>query len=296
MIIRNYGAEFSENFLHRPVVILTTVNFSVLMVSIPSIFRLLITRRELVGELIRRELRDRHEGQVLGVLWAYGHPLLLMLLYTVLFSYVFPARYGAEGGIKDYSVNVFAGIVSWLAFQAAIVRAPTIFVGYASLVKQIVFPIEVLPVVATVATFMSYVAGLAFAVGYAAWHGNLTWFVFALPVLALCQIAAMVGIAFILSAGGVIVRDLREIVGLFCTINLFALPILYNPATVPGWMERIFLLNPFSYMVWCWQDILYYGRIEHMTAWIVFPAGSIIIFVLGWSIFGRARHFFGDAL
>lgn len=266
------------------------------MASISSFFRLLIARRELVGELIRRELRDRHEGQVLGVLWAYGHPLLLMLLYTVLFSYVFPARYGAEGGIKDYSVNVFAGIVSWLAFQAAIVRAPTIFVGYASLVKQIVFPIEVLPVVATVATFMSYVAGLAFAVGYAAWHGNLTWFVFALPVLVFCQIAAMVGTAFILSAGGVIVRDLREIVGLFCTINLFALPILYNPATVPAWLERIFLINPFSYMVWCWQDLLYHGRIEHVSAWIIFPAGSLIIFLLGWSIFGRARHFFGDAL
>jgi lipopolysaccharide transport system permease protein len=292
----NRPAEFKDNYSPHPTAIFTTIKFPALMVSTSSFFRLLIARRELVGELIRRELRDRHEGQILGVLWAYGHPLLLMMLYTVLFSYVFPARYGAGDGVQDYSVNVFAGIVSWLAFQAAIVRAPSIFVGYASLVKQIVFPIEVLPVVATVATFMSFVAGFAFAVAYAAWHGSLTWFALALPVLVACQISAMVGTAFILSAGGVLVRDLKEIVGLFCTINLFALPILYNPTTVPAWLEMIFLLNPFSYMVWCWQDLLYHGHIEHVSAWIVFPAGSIIMFMFGWKVFGRARYFFGDSL
>lgn len=266
------------------------------MISTFSFVRLLSARRELVVELIRRELRDRHEGQILGVLWAYGHPLLLMLLYTVLFAYVFPTRYGAGAGLQDYSVSVLAGIVSWLAFQAALVRAPTIFVGYASLVKQIVFPIEILPIVATVATYMSYVAGLGVAIGYSAWHGNMTWIVLALPVLLACQAAGMIGVAFLLATGGVVVRDLKEIVGLFCAVNLFATPVLYNPSNIPGWLEKVFLLNPFSYMVWCWQDLLYYGRIEHPIAWVVFPLGCGFVFLLGWRIFGRVRHFFGDSL
>jgi lipopolysaccharide transport system permease protein len=264
--------------------------------SVLSFYRLLIARRELVTELIQRELRDRHEGQILGVLWAYGHPLLLMLLYTVLFAYVFPSRYGAGGGLQDYSGNVLAGIVSWLVFQASLMRSPTIFVGYASLVKQIVFPIEILPVVATIATFMAYVAGLVVAIIYSFWHGNLNWLVLTLPLLLASQVVGMIGVAFLLATGGVVVRDLREIVALFCTVNLFAMPVLYNPSTVPAWLEKIFLLNPFSYMVWCWQDILYYGHIEHPVAWIVFPLGSGLVFLMGWSAFGRVKYFFGDAL
>jgi lipopolysaccharide transport system permease protein len=266
------------------------------MASTSSLFRLLCARRELIVELIRRELRDRHEGQVLGVVWAYGHPLLLMLLYTALFAHVFPARYGAGPGLQDYSASVLAGVVSWLAFQAALVRAPTIFVGYASLVKQIVFPIEVLPIVATVATFISYASGLAVAIGYSAWHGNLTWIVLAVPVLLICQVAGMIGAAFLLATGGVVVRDLKEIVGLFCTVNLFAIPVLYNPSNIPVWLERVFLFNPFSYMVWCWQDVLYYGRIEHPIAWVVFPLGCGIVFWVSWRFFRSVRHFFGDSL
>lgn len=266
------------------------------MGSISTFFLLLSARRELVVELIRRELRDRHEGQILGALWAFGHPLLLMLLYTVLFAYVFPARYGSGSGLEDHSANVLAGIVPWLVFQTALVRAPTIFVGYASLVKQIVFPIEILPVVATVATFMSYIAGLGVAIGYSAWHGNLTWLVLALPLLLVCQVAGMIGVAFVLATGGVVVRDLREIVALFCTVNLFAIPVLYDPTNVPNWLQSIFLLNPFSYMVWCWQDVLYHGHVAHPIAWIVFPLGSGMVFLFGLSVFGRVRYFFGDAL
>ena len=109
-----------------------------------SPFRTLYVRRELVSELVRRELKDRHAGQLLGVIWAFGHPLILMLVYTLLFAYVFPARTASEGKVRDFSACVFAGIVPWLAFQDLLSRAPSILVGHANLVKQIVFPTEAL--------------------------------------------------------------------------------------------------------------------------------------------------------
>jgi homopolymeric O-antigen transport system permease protein len=257
---------------------------------------MLTSRRELIAALVRREMRDRHAGQTLGTLWAFGHPLLLMLMYTALFAYVFPARYGGGGTLKDYSTNVLAGIVPWLAFQDLLARAPSILIGHANLVKQIVFPTEVLPVKTTIASALPYAVGAIFAVGYAAWQGTLSWFALTIPWVILCQLAAMMGVAFLLSAGGVFLRDLRELVQVFCTLNLFAQPILYNPFSMPRWLSAALSVNPFSYLIWCWQDALYYGGPTHVAAWIALPLGSVALLVIGFTAFKRTSHWFGDAL
>ncbi len=258
--------------------------------------RSLFDRRELIGELVSRELRDRHTGQILGVLWAYGHPLALMVLYTVLFAYVFPARFGEGVSISDYSVNVLTGIVPWLAFQDILSRSPTIIVGHGSLVKQIAFPIEVLPMKTALASAMPYTVGLVFVLGYAWWHGTLSMMAITIPLLIIFQLMAMIGTAFLLSAGGVFVRDLREFVSVFCSFNLFAQPILYNPFTTPDLLQWMFVPNPFSYLIWCWQDALFHGSFYHPVAWVVFPVGSVFTLVIGWKAFEQARHQFGDAL
>lgn len=259
-------------------------------------FRTLGARRELIRELVGRELRDRHAGQMLGVLWAYGHPLILMLIYTVLFAYVFPARFGAGAAISDYSVNILAGILSWLSFQDLLGRAPSVMLGHASLVKQIVFPTEVLPVKAAIASVLPYSIGLAFVILYAAWQGRLSWLTLLLPIVIACQLVAMIGTAFLLAALGVFFRDLRDVVTVFCTVNLFAQPILYNPFSIPGFLHWVFRFNPFSYLVWCWQDALFFGRFEHPAAWAALPLGSAVVFLLGGLVFARLRHQFGDAL
>ncbi len=261
-----------------------------------SLLQIVYTRRELIGEMTRRELRDRHAGQTLGAIWAFSHPLLLMLIYTVLFSYVFPTRFVQSGVALDFSVNVFAGIVPWLAFQDLLSRSPSILVSHANLVKQIVFPTQVLPVKTTIASILPYVFGMLFSVCYAGWHGKLTLLSLALPLLVLCQWVAMTGVAFLLSAVGVFFRDLREFITLFCSINLFAQPILYNPFATPRWLNWVFAANPFSYLVWCWQDALFWGKITHPIAWVALPIFSAVMLLTGWLFFERTRHMFGEAL
>ena len=266
------------------------------MTALAVPFRLLGARRELIWELVIRDLRDRHAGQMLGALWAYGHPLILMLIYTVLFAYVFPARFGAGADMADYSVNVFAGIVAWLAFQDILTRAPSVMLAHGSLVKQIVFPTEVLPIKAALASAIPYSVGVAFVLAYAIWHGTIAWtVVLLLPVIA-SQLAAMIGAAFLLAAVGVFFRDLRDVIGVFCTANLFAQPILYNPYAVPQALSWVFVFNPFSYLVWCWQDALFYGALRHPVAWVLLPVGSVLLLIAGWRVFERLRHQFGDAL
>lgn len=267
-----------------------------MVVAITTFFNMLQVRRDLIYELVRRELRDRHTGQILGTLWVFGQPLLLMLIYAFLFAYVFPARYGTSTNTKDYSACILAGIVPWLAFQDLLMRSSSILVSHANLVKQIVFPIEVLPVKTAIASAAPYLVGLAFVIGYSLWHASFNWFSVTIFWIALCQFVAMTGIAFLLSAIGVFFRDIRDILQVFCTLNLFAQPILYNPYAIPKWLNFVFSINPFSYLIWCWQDALFYNAPDHVASWVILPLGSVLILVLGWSLFQRMQHLFGDIL
>ncbi len=253
-------------------------------------------RHELIYELTQRELRDRHNRQIFGTLWEYGHPLLLMLVYTGLFAYVFPTRYSSGDQGRDYATCILAGILPWLVFQELLARSPVILLGHANLVKQIIFPVETLPVKTVLASTIPYLVGLIFTIFYSLWHGNLTLFSLIIPWLILCQFLAMLGVAFFLSAAGVFFHDLRELIRIFCTVNLFAQPILYNPYATPKWMTMIFHLNPFSYLTWCWQDALYYGMPVHLEAWFALPLLSLFSLWLGWTTFRQTHHLFGDAL
>jgi lipopolysaccharide transport system permease protein len=264
--------------------------------SITAPLKTLYERRELIRELVWFELRDRHAGQLLGMAWAFGHPLALMLLYMVLFTYIFPSRYGTGGEGTNLSVNIVAGLVPWLTFQALLLRAPSIIVEHASLVKQIVFPIEVLPVKSTLASAIPFSVGLIFAIGYALWHGSLGLMALSIPLLVVFQLMAMIGVAFLLSTAGVIMRDLRDVVTVFCAFNLFAQPILYNPFATPDALQWVFVANPFSYLTWCWQDALFYGSFQHPIAWIVFPVLSVLTLISGVMGFYYARHYFGETL
>jgi lipopolysaccharide transport system permease protein len=266
------------------------------MIEVPSPLSTVYKNRELVIELVKRELRDRHVGQLLGTMWAYGHPLLLMLMYSFLFAYVFPTRTADGGGQRDFAVAVLSGIVSWLAFQDLLARSTTILSSHASLVKQIVFPIVVLPIKTAIAAAFPYSFALLFTIGYAALDGSLTIMVLTIPFLIVTQLTAMIGVALMLSALGIFLRDLRDLVTVFCTINLFAQPILYNPFTTPDFMKWVFRFNPFSYQVWCWQDALFHGSFQHPVAWIVFPLCALASLAVGWAIFSQLRHNFGDAL
>ncbi len=265
--------------------------------KIANFVRMLWTRRELIAEMTRRQLRDEHMGQTIGALWAFGQPLFLMIMYTVLFGYVYPARFGHQASIvQDYSACIIAGIVPWLAFQNLLFRAPGILVQQANLVQQIVFPIEVLPIKTAVASALPYSVALVFAIGYSAWHHDLSWWALSIPWLIICQLAAMAGVAFLLSAGAVFIKDMKEFVQIFTSVNLFAQPILFNPFVPIRYLHTLFYFNPFSYLTWCWQDALFHPAAPHAVAWVVFPLCSFGILTLGCWVFESARTSFGDAL
>ncbi len=259
---------------------------------------LLTRHRQLTWEMTRREVSDRYAGQVLGTLWAVGHPLALMAIYVFVFGYVFRMKIGGTLDLPlDYTIYLLAGLVPWMAFQESMSKGATAIVGNANLVKQVVFPIEVLPVKGVIASFSTQLVATALLAVYVlASHGRLPWTWLLLPALFFFQALAMIGVAYILAAVGTYLRDVKDFVQVFCIAGMYLMPVVYLPKMVPGVFRPLLNLNPFSYMVWCYQDACYFGRFEHPWAWPVFLVGSLGMFYLGYRVFRKLKVCFGSVL
>lgn len=260
--------------------------------------RLLIRHRSLALEMTRREISDQYAGQILGRFWAVGHPLFVMALYIFVFAVVFKIRLPDTSDLPlDYTVYILSGLIPWLGFQQGMARACTAFTSQANLVKQIVFPIEILPVRTVLASIVTQlIATLALVVYVASTAEAVPATYLLLPVLLAVQILAMFGIAFILATVGVFLRDLKDLVQLFLTAGIYLMPVVYLPDWVPAVLRPLLYANPFSYMVWCYQDALYFGRVAHPWAWVVFLGGSLFVFATGYRLFRRLKPYFGNLL
>jgi lipopolysaccharide transport system permease protein len=263
----------------------------------------LLTRyRQLTWEMTKREVSERYAGQVLGTLWAIGHPVLLMALYVFIFAFVFPTRLGLSEDLpRSYVLYILAGLIPWITFADAMNKSTVAIIGNAGLVKQVAFPLEILPVKVALAAFVTQLVATPLLLLYAVVIDprGLPWSALALPGLFALQLLAMIGIAYLLASLTVFVRDLRELVQVFTTAGLFLAPILF----LPVWLESawkpllwVLYLNPFSHLVWCYQDILYFGRIEHPVSWALFVPFSVGVFYGGYRIFRKLKIVFGDLL
>lgn len=261
--------------------------------------RLLFRHRELTWEMTKREITDRYAGQLLGPLWVIGHPLLLMALYVFLFAYVFPARVGTSGG-SGLSTYILSGLIPWMAFSEAIAKSTQVIISNASLVRQVVFPIEVLPVKSVLAAVVTQVVATVLLIAYMLVASSpLGLTALLIPVLFLLQLLAMCGVCYLLSAVGAYFRDLKDVVQVFLNAGLFLAPILYVPevlARLPKVLSAALWLNPFSHLIWCYQDALYFGAIEHPASWIVLALLSPVVFIGGFTVFEKLRSLFGEIL
>ncbi|SLM50325.1 ABC-2 type transporter [Nitrospira japonica] len=260
----------------------------------------LFDRRRLVWQMAKREVRDRYAGQALGTLWAVAHPILLMGLYLFLFTFVFPSRVPFGGGQGSAVTYILAGLIPWLTVADAMSRGTGAIVNEAGLVKQVVFPVEILPIKSVLASGLPQgIATFVLLLYMAAVDRHVPLLAAMLPLLFLLQLMVMAGLVYVLSSVGAYVRDLREIVQVFVSAGVFVAPILYSEEsierTVPGFASLL-SLNPFSHLVWCYQDALYYGRFVHPVSWLLLLLLSPAVLFLGYRVFRKLKLMFGEVL
>lgn len=263
-----------------------------------ELIKLLTAHRELMFELARRDISDRYVGQALGMFWALLHPLFLMGLYVFVFAFVFKVKMGDSLDMPlDYTAYILSGLIPWMAFQESMSKSCSAISSNASLVKQVVFPIEVLPAKGVLASFLPQLISTAVLILYVlttTHHLPATYFL--IPILLVMQFMAMMGVSYLLSAIGVYFKDVKDFVQLFGAVGMYAMPIFYLPGWVPAIFKPILYINPFSYLVWTYQDALYFGEFRHPEAWVINFSLSFIAFTVGYRLFRKVKPSFGGAL
>ncbi len=278
-----------KNFHHETYIPMRFIKTNFL--AFAEIIGILRRHAELTLTMAKREISDRYVGQTLGIIWAIGHPIFMIGIYIFVFAFVFKVKLGNSAALPlDYTTYILAGLVPWLSMQELIVKSCTVITSNSSLVKQVVFPLEILPVKSVLASLAPQIVAFAILFVYVLATAGSLWLTYVLlPLIFFFQVLIMMGLAFFLAAIGAYFRDLKDVMQLFSVCSIYLLPIFYLPDMVPDMFRPLIYLNPFSYMVWCYQDVIYFGYIAHPVAWIIFPAMSVITFVLGYRVFRKLK-------
>jgi ABC-type polysaccharide/polyol phosphate export permease len=265
--------------------------------------RRLYRSRALVWVLARRELKARYRGSVLGFLWSLINPLLLLAIYSAVFTLVFVQR---AAGLHPYALFLFGGVLAWNFFAASLLDASQTFRNNGPLLRKVIVSPEIFPGVSVLAQSFHLALALpvlfaATAVSVAAFSGRIGWTaVQIVPVLLLLAAAALGGALFV-SAVSVHFQDLRDLLQSFLTFWFFATPIIYpyflfeDPANPGIWQARLLKLNPFTHLAITYQEILFFdGPVGHFPWLLLLGAISIVFFFFGYFVFDRLRDTFAE--
>ncbi len=258
-------------------------------------FGTIAKHRLLTLELAKRDVFDRYSGDILGSVWAIIHPVCTIAVFLFIFGVIFAPTGGGDG--KDLAVYMISGLLVWLVGADVLARGPTIVAGQAALVKQVVFPVEVLPIKTVLSTLPTLVIGTLGLLIYAAVssHGvGLACLL--LPLAAALLYAHLFGLALLLSALGVFLKDLKDIVQLLLMIGVYLAPIFYRLEQVPASVRPLLYLNPLTFYVSCFADATYYGQVERPWVWIAAAVWSTLSLVIGAFTFRRLKPQFGTFL
>lgn len=273
--------------------------------DIPSYFyavvgfiRIIVRNWKLTRVMVKREISDRYVGQMLGIVWAILHPLIQVAVYWFLFSVVFKMRIPEQSGFpSDYFLYILSGLAPWLFFSESVAKGATSIISQASLVKQVVFPIEILPLKGVLASCVTFITMVVMLIGY-----KLVTFqpvfpgILLLPMALMMQIVFVTGINLILGSVGVYFKDIKDLIQALLMIVIYILPLFYLPTMVPSSFQFILKYNPLSHVVWCWQDVFFFNGFSHPLSWMIFALMSVLSLAVGAKGFGFLKTYFGNIL
>lgn len=254
--------------------------------------------KAIVFQMARRDMIERYRGSVFGFLWSLFNPLLMLLVYTFVFSVVFRAKWpGSGGGSVEYAVNAFVGMIVFSLFSESLARAPSLVLQNANLVKKVVFPLEVLPWVTLASSLfhalVNYLVLLAFMLIL---KGSLPLTVVLFPLVMVPVALLALGLSWLLSSIGVFFRDMTHTVALLVSVWMFASPIFYPLSAIPVEIRRFFELNPLAPLIEGGRSVALLGVIPELGGflWVCALSAAVAWGGLWW--FMRTKHTFADVL
>jgi ABC-type polysaccharide/polyol phosphate export permease len=257
----------------------------------------LVRYRGLIQSLVARDLKARYRGSVLGFVWSFINPLLLLTIYSFVFSVVLPDLHSKE--TEPYALFMFCGILPWTWFSSSLTEAAGSLISGGNLIKKVLFPAEVLPIVSVLANMVHFILGLPILAVFLIYYrrppdlDGLFWF----PVTMLVQLTFTCALALFVSALAVHFRDIRDILSNLLTLWFFSTPIIYWIKQAPGLGKQVLDFNPMTHLVVSYQEILFFnGPVGHWKWLLSVGALSVLLFLAGYWLFDRLRDSFAEAV
>lgn len=256
--------------------------------------------RTLIWQFVRRDIRGRYRGSLLGLAWALVTPLAMLAIYTFVFVEVFQARWagsGPQAGNLEFALQVFAGLIVYNLFTEVISRAPNLVLEQPNLVKKVVFPLLVLPWVSLLAALFQFSLNLAVLLAAVAWtRGGIPLSALALPLVMLPFLPLLLGLAWFLAATGVYVRDTAPLIGMVMTGLMFMTPVFYSQKALPAWLQLPMQLNPPTVPIEQLRRILLDGLWPDWGSLGLYAVAAGLVAYLGARWFQLVKRGFADVL
>ena len=255
--------------------------------------------RHLIVQMTRRDVVGRYKGSVLGLAWSFLTPILMLAVYTFVFSVVFKARWGTDGDESktQFALVLFVGMIVHGLFAEVLNRAPGLILSNVNYVKKVVFPLDVLPVIAMgAALFHASISLAVLLIAFALFNGYLHWTIIFVPVVLLPLVILTLGVAWIFASLGVFLRDVGQTVGIITTMMLFLAPIFYPITALPEEIRPWIMANPLTFIIEEARGVVILGRMPEWTGLGIYTLAATAVAWAGFAWFQKTRKGFADVL
>ncbi|HCY64054.1 MAG TPA: sugar ABC transporter permease [Oxalobacteraceae bacterium] len=256
--------------------------------------------RYLIMQMIRREVVGRYKGSVMGLAWSFFNPVFMLVVYTFVFSEIFRIRWGGVGGDESktqFALILFVGMIVLSLFSEVLGRAPALIVSNVNYVKKVVFPLEILPIIAVgAALFHSFVSVVVLVAAFSLINGHVHSTAMLLPFVFLPLVILSTGLGWIMASLGVFLRDVGQTIGIIVTVLTFLSPVFYPVTAVPEKFRGFIMANPLTFIIEQAREVLIWG---HAPNWLGLGIYILVATVFAWAAyawFQKTRKGFADVL
>lgn len=271
-------------------------------ISLHAMLSSIWINRMLIWQMSKRDVVGRYKGSLMGLMWSFLNPLLMLSVYTFFFAVVFKSRWGAvpSGGEESktlFAVILFVGMIVHGLFAEVLNRAPTLILSNSNYVKKVVFPLEILPVISMVsALFHSVVSLIVLLIVFIIFNGFLHWTIIFIPIIIFPFVIFTLGVAWMLASLGVYARDVGQTIGLAMTVMMFLSPVFYPITSLPIEFRPWILANPLTFIIEQARTVLIWGQIPNWYGLLKYTVAATLISWIGFVWFQKTRKGFADVL
>ena len=256
------------------------------------------TNRSLISQMTKREVIGRYRGSVMGLAWSFFNPVLMLAVYTFVFSEIFSARWvGVDTGKGGFAILLFVGMIVHGLFAECANRAPSLVMSNSNYVKKVVFPLEILPVITLgSALFHSCISLIVLVIAQLLISHTLFWTALLFPLILVPLILGTLGISWLLASLGVYLRDVAQVITVLTTVLLFLSPVLYPVAALPEVYRPWLQMNPLTYIIEESRSVLLFGNLPHWDSLGIAIVIGAVIAAMGFWFFQKTRKGFADVI